>query len=509
MRCGTIGFLVLGSLAWGCGDEGAVRLRVELPVDPKLSPFASGTAATLTLWAVSDGEPPEVLTREYDPTAASAGLGELAIRDGVRLSLEVQSANGRLLGFGRVAEPVSVQAGDEVTVSILLRRPFAYVAGASRLFTMDTTVEPGFPYRDGIDDVTFPIAVEATADGAELLVVTGGNLSLVSTSDHLPIGGSVAVGGGVLDVAASPDSRWGVVLRSGGIAIVDLDELRGGAAEARNVDLASASAIALDATTAYVITDGSQVCTGAPSALLAIGLIGAQPVGNLALGSTASDVAVDAESGALAVAQPCRGMVVAIASLDDAAPVDLLPVPAPTTVAASRGRIWAMGSSPGTGSLVLASIGFGGDDMTSVVLPAAEQSARTSDLSEPGQSAEVRITADTIRAIDMAVLPDGQRVALVSYAQYHSDEIDRFLGFSPVIVFPAIDVQTNEYMLIDARGGGVLQRMRTTCNLTTSASDWGPELIDPASWQCGTNPGQDVSGEAFSPTHVAVLYGDR
>src|SRR5688572_27297104 len=117
----------------GCGDTGSVRVRIELPSDPALSPLDESSPATLTLWAEGEGTPPEVLTYNLGPDSAAAEIGDLDVRDQVRLSLVAATPNGRLIGFGRAAGPIAIEAGENVIVPILFRRPFAYVAGASQL----------------------------------------------------------------------------------------------------------------------------------------------------------------------------------------------------------------------------------------------------------------------------------------------------------------------------------------------------------------------------------------
>jgi hypothetical protein len=513
MLAKTLALSVLAALALACGEDGTVRLRVELPADGTLSPLGPDTEARLTLIAESSGEPAEVLTRDFDPQASSAEFGDLAIRDGVRISLQAETPGGRLLGFGRASEPISVQAGEEIEVPIRLRRPFAYVAGAASLTAMDTTLDPGDTYHSSMGGPPNPVAVATTPDGAEIVIVAGDRLSLLSTSDHLETSGSVDVNGDARDLAISPDSRWAVVTHGGGVSIVDLDGVRLGGGGPVFVPLQSPSAAAVSMTSAYVLLGAGigDACPGGSSSVVPITLETQDAGAPVGLEALASDLAVDGRTGMLVVAEPCRGWVTSVQIYGDDAgsSVDLLALPSPTTVAAQNGRVWAMGrANAGSGAhLVIGSVRLDGTDGTVIDLPAAEERAKTDVLSDPGQSGEVRIDADTIHALDLAVLPDGERIAFLQRAYFFAAEIDGYVGFTPAILLPQIEITTYEYQLVDANTGAPIQRLRTYCTLTTTASDWGPLLLE--DFECTENAGQDVAAVPYLPRHVAVLYGDR
>jgi len=129
-----VGLATLFLLGGGCGNDGAVHIAIALP-DDALSPLTEDLTR-LELVAEADGKPAESVTRDVPPNArgqATIGFGDLAIGDGVRLSLFGFGASGRLVGYGRASVPVDFEAGNAVDISIALRRPFAYVAGGSSL----------------------------------------------------------------------------------------------------------------------------------------------------------------------------------------------------------------------------------------------------------------------------------------------------------------------------------------------------------------------------------------
>jgi hypothetical protein len=178
-------------------------------------------------------------------------------------------------------------------------------------------------------------------------------------------------------------------------------------------------------------------------------------------------------------------------------------------VAATRDRIFAVGrSNQGQGAfLILASSETDGSGATQVSLPPVEERARADEFSVQGQETEVRVTADTVRPFDLAVLPGSDRVAVLVYAEFHGDAV-WYGDIFPTLVIPELALTTYEYQLLDAATGVALQRLRTFCQADAVLQPGDPEPIV-QDMSCTRNAGQDVSPYFFIPSHVAVLYGDR
>lgn len=498
--------LWLAALSVACSAEGAVRIRIDAPEDARLTPV-DGRLAAITLTIESDGMPPRAVTRPAQDRTAPIDLGDVPIADGVRLSLAATSAAGRLVGYGRAPAPIDVVADEVIEVPIRLRRPFAYVAGGNRLAVYDATLERGQAYASEID-VAAPTAVTATPDGAEVLALVGGSVVPVSTMTHQAVGlPAVALGPGATDLTVSPDSRWVAVShgQGTGVSMIDLVAMRGGAGAAVHLDLgAPVGAVAFAGDKAWVLLQPArQAACGAPSSLRAIDLATMQPGATVPLDGPAGDLAADGASGTLVLAMRCAGQVVKVNAVGDtASPELLIAVPDPTTVAVARGRVFTMGhvDAPGAAHLIFASVGLDGSNPAMLQLAVPEERAKSNDFTASGQAAEVRMAADTAMAYDLAVLPDGGRVAALVLSSYHSTPMGDLLG-SPII--PAIDVVTVEYQLIDAETGTALQRMRGACQI-----DWRHDaFLD--DFSCTQASGQDQANPAFVPTTVAVLYGDR
>jgi hypothetical protein len=502
-------WVVLGALVGGvaCADDGAVRLRLVGPEVAELSPL-DDRLASLTLIIEADGRPPEVVTRDLGGSPLE--LGEVPVGDGVRISLLGTSSSGRMVGFARTAAPLSVSASEVVEVSLQLRRPFAYVAGGTRLWSMDTTVEPGAVYGTSLEVPDPPVALAPTPDGREVVVVADSTVSLLSTSNHQVDDASVAlIDGGAHDVAVSPDGRWAVVTHTDGVTVVNLDALRGGIPQATFVTVDSPGAVAVTTDTAFVLTDAAaRDSCGTASGILPISLADATPGTAKPLGTPARDLAVDGR-GRVLVAAPCRDQVLLVDLVLDAT-TDLLEVPEAASVAVAGGRVWASGRVVARDGAhnVLVSADLSGANRSRIDFPPSEAKVQSDDLTEPGQSQEARLTADDVDPYDLAVLPDGAHVVVLSYGRYHADEVVRtvvVLGIeSDEVIVPALDAETWEYVLVDATSGAAVQRMRTRCTVEWEA---GVAFLD--NWSCARGPDEDSSAQSFEPTHIGVLYGER
>jgi hypothetical protein len=480
----------------------------------------------MTLIAEIDGQPAQSATRDLPPDgdARAVSFGEVAVGAGVRVSVHALTAAGRLVGYGRTSTPLEVSTSEAIEVPIRLRRPYAYVSGGASLAVFDTTVEPGAPFAAQIAAVQQPQAVAATPDGAELVVVAGGMLGLVSTSTHARSGAApIALAPGVTELAVSPDSRWAVALHADagaatGVSIVDLAALRGGATAPTFAAVEAPGAVAVTADTAYVLAfasrpgpppDFAEDCSR-PSRIVPVPLASpASPRPAIAIAGAARDLTADPRGEALFVAQTCQNSVTRVAT-DGASQLRVITVPGPTVVAVAGARVWAVGATAGEGGvrLVLATATASGAQPSRLDFPATQELAQTDDLAEDGQIAEVRLDADRLEALGLSVLPDARHVALLVHASYHGDEVVRPILVDGEIVeqviLPAIDIDTTEYQLVDVTTGVAAQRLRTSC-----AIDWerGVAFLD--EWSCAALPGQESAAPGFVARQVAVLYGGQ
>lgn len=504
---------VASAVSGGCRSSGNVEIVIDLPTEAQLSPIDE-RVARLTLQTQADGRSTQTdnIDLAAPPMRGQAlAFGEVPIATGVQLDLQATSPSGRLLGFGH-AGPLDVTAGDALSVSVKLRRPFVYVAGAALLWAFDATVEPGQPYALPVAVPSSPVAVATTPDGGEVVVVAQDKLALVSTSTHAAVGGTADLEPGAIGVAVSPDGTWAAVVHVTGISLVDLGALRAGAATARFAAVDNPAAVAVGPTTAYVLTDAAQPtsCT-TPSAIVPVPLAATPaPGAPIPLASGARDLAVvprGPRAGSLIVAEPCQNALV-IGGPDGSGQNALLQVPNLTSVAVSDQRVWGVGWKGDASELfvVLASVGFDGQGPTSLNLAPSQALAQSNDLTEPGQVTEDRLGADSLDPYKLTILPGARHAALLVHGQFHADEVIRTvtIGNTTVnqVILPRIDMETFEYVLVDVTAGAAAQRLRTRCTI-----DWEHDVAVIDDWSCASSPGQDVAADTFTPLHQAVTYG--
>src|SRR5262249_30681959 len=367
-----------------------------------LSALSEGLAR-LGLVAEARGKLPERATRDVpNPIGtASIGFGDLDLGPGVTVTLLGFSANGRLVGYGRASAPIDITAGSSVDVPIRLRRPFAYVAGSTTLLTADTTVEPGNPFINFINQAPAAQAVATTPHGAPVLMVgdlSGNHLIVISTENHQPTGAQpVSVARGASAIAVSPDSKWAVIVHSGtgittGVSIVNLQA--SGPAVQSFVPLDAPGGVAVSADTAWVLTQPSGPGRGActqQSSLVPVTLATGAAGNPVSLAGAARDLALSADGKTIFVAEPCQNALVAVTNAG-ASQVRLAGMPNPTQVAVSGSRVWGLGSdSAPTEHLVLVSVNTDGSASSRLDLAATQELANSDDLTEDGQIAEVRL----------------------------------------------------------------------------------------------------------------------
>lgn len=497
--------------AIGCG-EGGLTLHLELPEDPSLSPTEGGEVAEVALVTRAPGGASQRLSRSGG-TGEGLDLGRLEAGE-LSLAVELRAQGGRLLGYGRTPEPLELAEGDDLDVSINVRRPMVYLSGeADELATFDASRDREGAVLSGIGLGGAAAASATSADGAEIVVATdsdpGVDLERISTSNHQPLGRIAAVPPRVGDLAVSADGRFVVAAHRsdtggadpGGVTIVDT----GDPEHPSTVSLGDVRRVVLDPdrSAAFALSDPAVICpTDAPPESQIYELSLANPETPRALGwsGTAADIALDPDTGTLYVADPCRGQVLSLAP-GDAAPSPVLELPAASAVAVHEGTLIAAGNAAGPqAQLAVVRMDLSGGEPRVIQLPALQERAVSLDLEDPGQQNEMVASADAVAVVDLAAVPGSDRVALVSLAIYQIEAITDGV----VELTPDMELTAWEYQLVDG-GGSLIQRVRTRCDLQTFP-DATTILID---WKCGQAPDQELAPVEFEPRTISVLYGSR
>jgi hypothetical protein len=492
--------------AASCG-EGGLRIHLDLPDDPELSPTAAGEVAEVALTTRSPGGERQRLSRSGDG-AAGLELGSLAPGAELRLAVELVSGSQRLLGYGGLADPVAVSAGADLEIAINVRRPLLYVAGnPEELASFDAHADGGEgPIRGApLGAVT---AAASSADGASIVAVTdegdGGRLAIISTATHEIEREVASVGPRAADVAIAGGGRAVIAHRSavdgsedGGVTIVEL-----ATGEAIPVRLGDVRRVVIDSAgeVAYALVDAALTCsTTAPAAsqIVEIGLADPETPRALAWSGPAAALAIDPESGALHVADPCRGVMTLAPG--DAEPTLLFELAAASAIAIREGAVIAAGNAEGSPPrLAVVTRALASGETRVVELPALQERAVSLDFDDTNQRVEMVADADAVTAIDLAVIPGSERVAVITASRYEIEAVaDEFFE-----LIPDMDLTGWELQVIDG-GGTLVQRVRSLCDLDVEIES-NTVLID---WRCGVAPGQVIPALEFEPRGLDGLFG--
>ena len=517
-----LGCVVAAATTAACSAGGAMSIDLVLPEDPALSP-AGDQVAELTLVTWEPGQPPQSESRAVDDPGEGVDMGVLTAGREVGVAVELRSATQRLLGYGASPLPVAPDRDDDTVVSLQVRRPYVYGAGAAdHLDAFDSTLDPGDEGSFGSIALAAPVASAVTADGAELVVITAdgdtaAELHLVSTATHQPIeGAAVPITGPVSDLAVTADGSLAVVARdgeSGGLIVVDLAAARRGEAQVEEVALGAVGAVALvqpagGPARAVALIDRSRAfgCDDAlPASSLAVVDLAAPDAGrSIDLAGPIADIAADLD--AVYLADPCDGAIERLTDLPAGTPEALFALEAARAVAVQGGRVWGAGTVPLSGSdgarVVLTSSDPQGADMTSVSLPPAQERARSTDFEGDDQRVEIVIEADKLRPFELVALPGGDLVALLTEGYFHSEEWTDIFG-DPVV--SEIELTTFEYLLVQASSRAVVHRLRTFCDGTATS---GATLEN---FECGEQSDQHVldDPDMYRPLQLSAIYGGR
>jgi hypothetical protein len=510
----------------GCLAEGSVELDLELAERPELS-VGANEVSEISLVTYLPDDTPRSETRQIPDGDRGISMGRMVVADGVSLAIELRTPNRRLVGYGRSPGPVDIEVDSVVRVPIKVRRPFVYLTGDTAVATFDSTRDAlgGTGYRGSIPLSRPADVVAPTSDGADLVVVStdgvGGSLELVSTSTHEPSGmPAVALTLPGSDAAVSPDNRWVVVGHdggNGGLSIVDLAAAREGRAIGRFVPLGSVGAVAIGSRTAVprVVAlinraTGSGCPQGAPaSSLVAVNMEDPDdPPTIIPLTSPIHDLAISGDGQFVVLADACENRLQKINLDDDIQPQPLAMIIDPSAVAVFDDRAWVVGTLPPTSGkarrLIVVSVQLDGTGETRLELPPAEERAKSEDFSTDGQVAEQRMEADDLHALEIAVAPGSDHFAITTWAYFHATEVGDFLG-APII--PQMEMEANEYVLVNGSTNAIVQRVRTQCLLTWESNPFNPPFLD--AWRCTQAPGQDVTTTSYVPRHLSILYGAR
>lgn len=489
-----------GTTPAGPAGSGSIDLDLELPPAGDLRPANMTTVAV----AVTTLDGVENITTT-PLTGMTFSAGDVLVGEPVLIGVELHDTTNRLVGFGRRDTTVTPDASDQ-TVKIDVRKPFVYVASTGPVQTVDTTLDVLDPKYQGALAAAGTLAIPI--DGTEMAVISGTKLQRVTTSDHKNTGTPLDLRAAVLDAASVPGKRQIVAATATMLVVFDID-----AGSATTIPLTSPPdrvAIGGDAGAgfvAYVLSGRVAAPQGAMATCTGSSTVTAVPLGGgasmtVSTGAPLADIA--AAGGAVFGANPCAGTV---ARLDGGSPKLQISLPGASALAVEGVHLWAAGSSPSAtdgAQIVLASVGLDGTDARMVRL-APKTEIMTFD-GDPDQEFAIDLHADTEVALDLAVLPGAQTVALI--ARMDSQRPPRVAddGFGGTVeVIPTMTAVVHDLVLADTKTGAV-RRIRSKCALTVPANN----TAEFRKWSCAKATGAEVPvGGEMIPSAVSALYGGR
>ena len=510
--------VVLATLLGAC-DSGGITIQLDWPDAEELEPERE-QVEEVTL-SVLDGTDVAVRIVRALESAEWLDMGGIAPGNDLRFTVELRSSTQRLLGYGRSAL-VDMRSGGAEPVPLNVRRPFVYVAGGTHVATFDTTRDVSTPaYQGQIDLIGDPVSVAVTPDGADLLVVTrtsqGGALHRISTSDHRTARQEpISLSQEAVDMAVSASGRYVVLAHDGaggGISIVDLTA-PSGADALIFVALGPVQRVAAGVGSggderAYALGTTGVLCDQASTTITSISLQDPLAGGlSKTFAGPFEDLAASQYQDGVVVADRCRGTALLIRGETELMSRAIERVPGASAVAMKGTSAWVVGATrsddPDIGvRLMLVGVDLSSCDeelcsSTRVDLPALDAVAITDQFSGPGDEASRRIVADSMKALEIVMLPDSRHIALTIAGEFVAEERSGGL-------VPRIAVKSYEYVLVDTAAALFTQRVRTRCEIEVESGPFGV-----SNWYCGKLPGQDeLIGEDYPPLGLAVLYGAR
>ncbi|HEU0032881.1 MAG TPA: hypothetical protein VFQ53_19750 [Kofleriaceae bacterium] len=531
--------LALTCLA-GCNVDGSFQLVLTLPSAQELRPTGM---TTVTVVLTPEGEQPIATTSVLESNKFSTG--DLSVADNVRVEVQLRDVSNRLVGVGEAADPVDIVAGDDVEVTIPVRRPFVYATNGMSLFSFDPTLDPTNTLFQGqVSGVSAPQVV-VSVGGDRLAIVSSNQLSVLTTDTNKLVGTPITLPGTTRDASAIPGTHKVAVAHDQGIAIVDLD----------NAQVANAMVGPVDRVTVGPSADGRLIAhglvgrvtpalnplvtCGGSSSLVSIDVDAPAAATPKPLPQPVSDIAAAPENVGLFATLPCANKVVKLTGdIEGGAPAfsDFAPLDRAAVLAVAGGRVWAAGTKasvpnctnqfggqvactpdspalcppPGTAPpssvdyvregahMIVQSIPLDGGTPITLDLPGRRETIF--DIDDPANQHAQVLRAFGAVPLDLVALPGGQYVGLVATSNYYIQQLSQGTN----IILPCLDATTSDWLLLDMASSSIAQRVRTSCALVVGPANDFPN------WACDEPPvGERSSFGEYVPVSVGALFGAR
>lgn len=504
-------------LCAGCPGKGKVHLTLDLPETEKLNPIEDEGLREFRL-QVRRGNEVESLTATWGGAQPGFSFGDLDPGHIDMLALSGYTLDGRLLCYGRTG-PVEIPDGGETTAHLAVRRPITYLTGASDVKVFDTSRDREKQLLDSIGaagSTGRTLSVAMTPDGRYALVLADEppRLIVVTTRNHT-IFREHSLSGSPKYMSVSADGRWAAVCdplsTSGNIAIYDVNQLINNqnpqpATTGPNLDRPP------EGIPAFVrLADGQErvavlgnrlgirfECPTDPideSVLYLIDPYEGTIAATINLSAGARAVAAGPGSSYVFVALPCN-QEVRVIDPNTRQKVSSFTASKPTALVMSApdesNTFLFVGNANETTPAKLV--------INTIDLAAAWNGESSIDYYkervhlQAGPDAELTLTVEpeSVRVTRMSAPPGQQRLSLLVYAKYSSQQFE--WGQSTV---PETITTTRAYVSLDRTSGELGGRYRAYCRVEEGGS--GCADVD-----LGLQPVED-----FIPSGIATIYGSQ
>jgi hypothetical protein len=522
----------------GCLDSGGIELALQFPADTTLAPDADAVAEVSLLYWES-GQSFQRITRSRG--ALDDAPFELEPGQVLRMAVELYSSTQRLIGFGRVEQPVEIGADGGSPIRVEMRRPFVYLGSDSGIDAMDATQEVSGGLPTFFKRITLPAPARVAVpsyDGKYLVAVVSRpevpgdvdgalltDLHVLDTSSHTasasaPVG-PIRLRAAAADLALSSDGKYAVVAHEqdgddpGGLSIVDLDAARAGQVVVTPVFLQgpvgrlSAGLDAPDRVFALMQRIDRLDCLSPISTIYEISLPSGAIAQTIPLDVPVQDLAAADDGSFLVVADSCRNTLWRVPARGTGGIAAFGPsIPQVSSVALWNNAVWTVTSQPkpdertqpGGTRIEVISLDLQGNVRTRIELPPMQLDVEVPVFSDEGQVAGLQVAADGIYAYDLAVAPGAGAIALLLENTYFVQE--RIVNDNTFI--PDMDIRTIDYLLVDITTATLVQQALNGCEILQLE----PALIN--NYHCAQAPNPDARPEiTHEPRGISVLYGSR
>lgn len=487
-----ISALSLLALLGGCKSRGSVTVTLELPAAQELNPMADPRLASFSLIVSdTDGNVQKINTVPYTPGIRQLNIGDLPVGGIGRLTLVGYSDSNQVLAYGETSG-FAVDAYDDISVSLPLRKPYTYIAGGASVSVFDTTQAHA---ADDAADIVInnpgqsTTSVATTPDGRYILAAVAdpttpaaSTLMIFNTGQHteayrVPLNHSPDF------LSVSHDGHWAILSATDAsrITVVDLDSVFADvdpilttrdivfAAPKRAAFVSGADGRDLAVVLQNSLIKGEDCLEAAmPSTLSVIDLSDGNLLNSTFFETTLADVVSRPGDSLVYAAEPCQQRV---ATFDTSTyqVSTLIGVQLPTSLIVKADTLWIgreevfVPATPSTARILIDKVDLNTLEYTPVVAtPFLQEGFVVREGDDQGASRVVlRANPLIVQVYHLSIPPGSARISALIWVHY-------FGSYDPPLStldgnLDSVIYQSHSYVGLDTNTGEIRRRFRAFC----------------------------------------------